>query len=256
MLLFSNLLKEQHKRIFEELAYVLESFCIPYELMDSKDIWIRDFMPLLLDDGSQVSYIYKPSYLENAPHLRTEIAPLKNHLDLILDGGNFIRRKNIAILCNKVIDENRKIGKNEAQIIFEIKSKCKVDSIIFIPRLAYDRYGHSDSMVRFLSDDELLLNDFSMESDSFKESLQESLKGFKTQNLHYSKEFLDKYKWGAYLNYLEFSECVLVPTYKIQEDESILEQFKNIFKNKEIIPIYFLPIIKKGGALHCVSAIV
>ncbi|EPE3793286.1 agmatine deiminase family protein [Campylobacter lari] len=29
---------------------------------------------------------------------------------------------------------------------------------------------------------------------------------------------------------------------------------QNIFKDKQIISIYLKPIIKKGGALHCISA--
>ncbi|EAC1839499.1 agmatine deiminase family protein [Campylobacter lari] len=40
----------------------------------------------------------------------------------------------------------------------------------------------------------------------------------------------------------------------MDEDERALSFLQNIYKDKQIIGIYLKPIIKKGGALHCISA--
>lgn len=45
-------------------------------------------MPLVYKNTA-TSYIYDLIIL-NYPHLKTTIKPLKNHLNLILDGGNFV----------------------------------------------------------------------------------------------------------------------------------------------------------------------
>ena len=71
-------------------------------------------MPFCLDDGSLVSYVYDPNYLKNSiyDNIKTTIEPLNNHIDLIIDGGNFVRFKNRAIMTDKIFDENKKYSKD------------------------------------------------------------------------------------------------------------------------------------------------
>ncbi|EDP6893788.1 hypothetical protein GQR61_05995 [Campylobacter lari] len=178
--------------------------------------------------------------------------PLKNHLNLILDGGNFIRKHDVAFMCEKIFSQNPTLSKE--RIIHTLKQSLNLKHIVFLPRLAYDRYTHSDSMVRFINKDHVLINDFSLENVQFFEKLHTALKDFKVTKMSYSKEFMQKYKWGAYLNFLEFDKVIFVPTYDIDEDERALSFLQNIYKDKQIIGIYLKPIIKKGGALHCISA--
>ncbi|MBF7046642.1 agmatine deiminase family protein [Campylobacter volucris] len=59
---------------------------------------------------------------------------------------------------------------------------------------------------------------------------------------------------GWVFKFLEFDKVIFVPTYGIDEDERVLSFLQNIYKDKQIIGIYLKPIIKKGGALHCISA--
>jgi hypothetical protein len=60
-LLFTNYPKES-----KNLVEILNKHNISYEILENtKDIWTRDFMPFCLDDGTLVSYIYEPDYLQN-----------------------------------------------------------------------------------------------------------------------------------------------------------------------------------------------
>ncbi|MBX1885534.1 agmatine deiminase family protein [Campylobacter peloridis] len=251
MIALSKLLKSQHKKIYQNLVSNFAEFNIAFKEIPSNDIWLRDFMPLVYENTA-TSYIYDPDYLKKYPHLKTTIKPLKNHLNLVLDGGNFIRMQDKAFMCEKIFSQNPTLSKEN--IIQTLKQTLNLNHIIFLPRLAYDRFAHSDSMVRFISKDHVLINDFSLENKQFFEKLNAALKDFKITKMSYSKEFMQKYKWGGYLNFLEFDKAIFVPTYGIEEDERVLSFLQNIYKDKKIIDIYLKPIIKKGGALHCISA--
>ena len=168
----SRLLFERYTTESENLTNILNKHNIPYEILENtKDIWTRDFMPFCLDDGTLVSYIYEPDYLQNGKYqnIKTKIVYEKNHIDLIIDGGNFVRYKNKAIMTDKVFKENP--SKTKDEIIEIIKTKCDLEDLIIIPKQPYDIYGHSDSMMRWIDENSVLINDFSIESKTFNNKL-------------------------------------------------------------------------------------
>ena len=57
----------------EALFTALEDHNVPYALLDgTKDVWVRDFMPVRTRSGRMLSFRYEPSYLAGAPELRTD----------------------------------------------------------------------------------------------------------------------------------------------------------------------------------------
>ena len=58
---------------------------------NTKDIWMRDFMPIRTKSGRYVSFRYAPSYLNRAPELRTEfsrdIAPQLGNIPGMVTGS-------------------------------------------------------------------------------------------------------------------------------------------------------------------------
>ncbi|PRM97592.1 agmatine deiminase family protein [Aliarcobacter cryaerophilus] len=251
-LLFTNYPKESRN-----LVKILNKHNISYEILkNTKDIWTRDFMPFCLDDGTLVSYIYEPDYLQNGKYqnIKTKIVYEKNHIDLVIDGGNFVRYENKAIMTDKVFKENP--SKTKDEIIKIIKTKCDLEDLIIIPKQPYDIYGHSDSMVRWIDENSVLVNDFSIESKTFNNKLIKALKKhyLNIKAMKYTDSFFTKDRnWGAYLNFVKIENVLIVPIYGINEDFLALEQLQNIYKNCIIEPIKFDSIIKNGGALHCVS---
>ena len=82
MLYFSSLLNINKKYIpsAERLFTTLTAHGVPYKLLDNtRDIWLRDFMPAKTKSGKYISFRYEPRYLKDYPELRTdfrrEIAP-------------------------------------------------------------------------------------------------------------------------------------------------------------------------------------
>ena len=253
MIAFAKLLSERYPRVWERIEEVLVGQGIGYALIEGcKDIWVRDFMPLRLKDGKFLSYEYMPNYLSSYPHLRTRCPRGDVELGLVLDGGNFVRFGKRALMCEKVFSENKNLSQEE--IISRIKQRAEVEEVIILPKVAYDRYGHSDGMVRWIGGDEILINDFSNESEKFLASLSQALRCYIVMSLRYSEEFWKQYSWGAYLNFVEIENILLLPTYGIPEDKRVIERFEEIFENRLIVPIECKEIIKRGGALHCVSA--
>ena len=76
-ILLSALLAKHHAKIAKSLCHIFDRHGVKYEFLETKDIWMRDFMPILLDDGRLISYDYDPDYLkdEKYSHLKTKIQP-------------------------------------------------------------------------------------------------------------------------------------------------------------------------------------
>ena len=214
-------------------------------------------MPFLLDDGRLVSYYYDPDYLKDDQysHLRTKIQPLSDHINLVLDGGNFVRLGSKAIMTDKIFIENP--SKTKTEIIEIIKQKCALNELIIIPRQPYDMLGHSDGMVRWIDESTVLVNDFSNESKSFNESIIKTLtrRGLEIKFMKYGSGFFTKKRdWGAYLNFIKIKDILIVPLYGIDYDDAAIAQIKKIYSGCSVETINLREIIELGGALHCITA--
>ena len=56
---------------------------------------------------------------------------------------------------------------------------------------------------------------------------------------------------ATYANFLITNQALIYPTYGDKNDKIVHEIFKNIFPEKEIIPVNCLKLIEQGGSLHC-----
>ena len=160
MFYFASLLQTNpiYQPAADRLLAALYSAGVEYRLLDgTHDIWLRDFMPVQIRDGSFVSFRYEPSYLENEPELRSNF---KNDLslqfpfsvvysDINLDGGNvvFSPSKEKAVISDRILKENPNY--TQAQLIKTLKRQLKAQ-IILIPSLKNDMTGHADGMIRFV----------------------------------------------------------------------------------------------------------
>lgn len=118
------------------LFAALEQTNIPYKLIENtKDIWLRDFMPVQIRSGQLVSFRYEPSYLAKFPKLRTDfrrdIAPGFGlpvvYSGINLDGGNvvFSPSKETAIISDRIFSENPAIPRKSWWMNWSSCSKRK-----------------------------------------------------------------------------------------------------------------------------------
>ena len=133
MLCFSSQLNNPtYKPAADRLFAALDLFNIKYKLLNNtKDIWLRDFMPIKTRSGRYVSFRYDPSYLKDNPDLKTDfksdILPQLNMPDLVysdikLDGGNvvFSPSKEKVIISDRVFSENP--DRREAALTAELEN--------------------------------------------------------------------------------------------------------------------------------------
>ena len=256
-IIISNLLIKNYVKTADALCSIFNKYNIKYEILETKDIWMRDFMPFLLADGRLTSYVYDPDYLkgDRYSHLRTKIPYTNNHIDLVIDGGNFVRLGCKAIITDKIFKENP--SKTKAEIMGTIKQKCALNELIIIPRQPYDMLGHSDAMVRWIDENSVLVNDFSNENRSFNDRLIKALKknGLDVKIMKYREGFFTKKRgWGAYLNFIKIKDTLIVPIYGIDDDDVALKQIKKFYSGCKVETINLSEIIELGGALHCITA--
>jgi agmatine deiminase len=78
---------------------------------------------------------------------------------VILDGGNVVASRTKVILTDKTYKENPSVERPRLRQRLEavFQAEC-----VFIPKEPYDVIGHADGVVRFISDDRVLINDYTL----------------------------------------------------------------------------------------------
>jgi agmatine deiminase len=228
----------------------------------AKDIWCSDYMPVATGDHRFVQFRYAPDYLRRYPNLRTAhgaaLVKLRNctHSQLIIDGGNIVRRGDTAILTNKVFAENAR--EQPLELMKKLKELLKVDRLIFIPVEPGDVCGHSDGVLAFIDDRTLLVNDYTRASRSYGKRLSSLLHhhGFGLVPFPYrpSDEIVNGMPSaeGVYINFLQTHDKVLLPIYGEREDDQAMRTLERVM-NKDVVPIRCNRLAREGGVLHCVT---
>lgn len=82
---------------------------------------------------------------------------------------------------------------------------------------------------------------------------KEEAKGIKSSSFD-AKPRLEGEKLSAsYVNFYQGKDFVIMPTFNVKEDEKAIKQFKEIFYDKEVIPVYSKEILLGGGNIHCIT---
>jgi agmatine/peptidylarginine deiminase len=256
-LYLSSLLLKWHEKLYSNLSTTLKRHNYSVEtLKDTKDIWLRDFMPLN-HNGKFYSYNYNPDYLQSSkdkPYITDPMPIFKNlgiktkHIDLVLDGGNLLFYKDTIIMTDKFYSENPKL-KNDKERLKPYFWMFK--KIVVIPRDPHsdEIYGHADGMVRFIDDEYLLVNSY---SSLFRSKL---LKSLKEQGIRYTELKLKedtKHSWG-YINFLQLDDLIIQPSIDNVNDLYITDQLQKLYPYHNIELVDAKPLTKKGGVFNCIS---
>lgn len=237
------------------------------ELKNTNDYWCRDFMPVrVFDDGAYSKYTYRPDYLWDKVSKRqyiTDQSDACKGLDLfaptdmgiIFDGGNYVRCNGKVIMTDKIFMENP-LWSAEELLRHLHHSLCA--EIVIIPWDMRDPCGHADGMVVPLDDGRLLLNNYVQDkkNKAFYKRLHKILDvHFDVVDLSFDCK-LEPDSW-CYLNFLNLPNAILLPAlsenFNCENDKEAIRVMQGLFSDKQIIPIYAKPLIKDGGALHCVT---
>jgi agmatine deiminase len=111
-------------------------------------------------------------------------------------------------------------------------------------------------MVRFIDDHTVLINDYSKEDIAFQLAFRMALQnaGLQYIEIPYCPDpySLDS-ATGAYVNYLQMEGVIILPTFDIKEDNSVVKQFEKIFCGNIVKTINCNELAVDGGLLNCIS---
>jgi agmatine deiminase len=262
----ADLLKDRHPSVFSRLQDILRSHGIAVRLLTKvKDFWAKDYCPVQVLPKTLVKFRYEPDYLRHDPDLRTGDEVLESLADLgwcepssiVLDGGNVVSSSTKAILTDKIFRENP--GWLRPNLQAKLRKLLHVDQVIVIPREPFDPIGHSDSMVRFIDDRAVLVNDYSGVDSAFGERLNQVLcrHGLTVEHLPYYHEKKTvagiPSAVGNYNNFLRAEKVLVVPAYGTEHDGEAIRKLESVFPGLPIIPLDATDLAREGGVLNCVS---
>ena len=267
-LYLSDLLQTQHPEFFKRFEAVLNECGIPFELLpDTKDIWAMDYMPIQTQQNEFIQFRYEPDYLMDSPENKATISnvdsicksirikPIKSNINL--DGGNVTNWADRVILCNKVFVENPDLSEDELFEELMDYFNVKEENLHFVPWDENDFTGHADGMVRFVDANTLLINDYSQETEEFRDLFLDAIEttGLDLIVLPYEPEDDPTLvsAVGLYLNYLEMEQAVIVPVFNLPSDQKAVEILSEVFNGKKVIPLECSELAKNGGILNSIS---
>lgn len=173
-----------------KLKSCIEAHCPNLDLLvNTKDVWARDYMPIQLTNKVYLGYTYKPDYLcDKDQNCVTNwqlhnVHPQNHNFDdfevvqipLIIDGGNVVKAilkgKPCMIMCDKVLTENN-INKNNKTEVENFKKwwdqwwkKNFNDTEMLLVLLPWEGkkknpIGHADGMVRYIGNGHVLMTNY------------------------------------------------------------------------------------------------
>ena len=267
----SDKLKEFYPRTYSRLTKLFDDMEIEWgEIEGTKDIWIRDYMPIQISSDNFVIYNYNPDYLKDSGvEYITDSKAIadrvlkhcnKDHYDITLDGGNVVTCAGHMVLTDKVFPENGR-KKYDPEFCNYISAVLNSE-VIFLPWHCdnpndpnADVYGHADGFIHWTGDNRVLMSNHRdycpVEADEIKRRLE--CVGFEVTEMLFDVPNPDKdYNW-AYINYLEVGNKIIVPTFGIPEDKQALRYIKKANPDSIVRGFRMKDIAKKGGALHCIT---
>ena len=262
---FSDLLPVRQPDLWTRLVAILDAIGVGYRLVEgTRDIWVRDFMPVQVAAGDFVLFRHEPDYLRGHEHLVTpdEIRCLVSpgsrlrRCGINLDGGNVVASTKLAILTDKVYRENP--GRERSGLRTELAEVLRAN-VVFIPKEPYDMIGHADGVVRFVRDGAVVVNDYREVDPGYGKRLEAALRrhGLAIERLpHFRVE--EEHDGipsavGNYVNFLRVSSLVVVPAYGVMQDDLACRTLERLLPGATVVPLRCEELAREGGVLNCVA---
>lgn len=194
------------------------------------------------------------------------------HGGIVLEGGGIESDGQGTLLTTTecMLSPNRNPHLSKDEIEAHLKKVFGLDRVLWLHHgylAGDDTDSHIDTLARFCDPDTIAYITCPDPTDEHHAALKEmetELKSFrKTDGTAFRLIPLpwpdacfdpDGHRLPAtYANFLIVNGGVLVPTYRVPQDETALEVFKTIFPDRKIIGVDCLPLILQHGSLHCIT---
>jgi len=241
-----------------------------FKKVQNNDTWARDFGAISVRKKNKVKLLdFKfngwglkyPSNLDN--QISKKLFKVKSY-NFVLEVGSIDTNGEVLLTNTQcLLEPNRNYPLSKKEISKFLKKTLKVKKIIW---LNYgflegdDTDSHIDTLARFVNKDTIVYHITEDKSDIHYKALKKMEKELKKTNfklvpiplpeaIYYEEERLP----ASYINFLIINNAVLLPIYNSKYDEVVIQKFKKLFPNREIIPIDATILIRQHGSIHCVT---
>jgi len=249
----------------------------------TNDAWCRDHGPIYVkNDKGQRAIVdweynawgekYTPYDFDNK--IPIHIAKTQNipcyQPGIVLEGGSIdVNGKGTLITTRScLLNPNRNPHLNQNQIEEYLKKYLGVEKILWLNEgiVGDDTDGHIDDITRFIHENVVITCIEKNIHDENHKILNENYELLKKMTDQDGKKFeiipipmpdpvfYDGQRLPAsYANFLIANGCLLVPLFKSNKDDIVLDIFQDLFPNRDIIGFDCTDIIWGLGAIHCLS---
>ena len=255
-------LNSEFPEIFSGLIGILKEHGVAFEMIPhTNDLWCRDYMPIQIDDEKFVCYTYRPDYLQKYKTRRKYITDARKicelmeldakYTDIVIDGGNVVKAGNRIIMTEKVFAENPEYSPKALQNELEKLFECE---LLFLPWDRAEKYGHSDGIVKAISDDTVLMTNYAdFDNELAAEITKRLAEVFNVETLRYDNLKKDDRSW-AYINFLSVGNLIVLPRLGIEHDQLAYKQICDYYPHCcTVIGLDVTKSVACGGALNCIT---
>lgn len=269
----SDKLPKTYPDEYESIREALGRYGVLYAAIpNTRDVWCRDYMPVVAADGAKVQFVYWPRYLRsnNASGLITPPTcygnmPFAGNVResvIILDGGAIEICGRTGIVTERVFEDNSWYDK--ADLVEKLKTTLKLETLIVIPVEPGDETGHVDGVVRFVNEKQVVMNDYAAlgsRARVYGQKVERKLRERGVDRIHYLlysptiKSGPDGMPeaTGCYINFLKAGSLILLPQFGISADRRAVEVSKEIFSGCIVEAVDCRSLARGGGVINCVS---
>ena len=169
-------------------------------------------------------------------------------------------------LLSKIQERNKKFNKKDYEGIFS--KYLNIKNFIWLKKgiVGDDTHGHVDDISRFVSRNTIMTAIENNKSDKNYKNLNKNFKILKKFKDERGKKFkiikvpmpspifIDNTRVPAsYMNFYICNKKVLLPIFKVKEDNIAIKIFKNYFKNRKVETVDCSKLIWGFGAIHCMT---
>ena len=242
-----------------------------FKKVKNNDTWARDFGAIsvkienetkLLDfkfNGWGLKY---PSNYDNL--ISREIFNIYKSYNFVLEGGSIDTNGEVLLTTSKcLLEENRNYPMTKEEIEEFLKKELFVNKIIWLDHgflEGDDTDSHIDTLARFINKDTIVYCKCENNKDIHYDELKKMEKELKDTAFNLiplplpSPKIWNNHRLPAtYANFLIINDALLLPIYEDKKDKYVYDLFKDIFPNREIIPINANTLIKQHGSIHCIT---
>lgn len=280
--------KEAVYIICKEKEKIANMFCSTRNMtfieIPTNDTWIRDYGYISIKENDEVKLLdftfdgwggkFEAS-LDNAVNTALHqkgylgTTPLEQ-IDFVLEGGSLESDGEGTILTTSecLCNPNRNGGLSKQEIEEKLHTYLGAQRVLWLDHgylAGDDTDSHIDTLARFVNTTTIMYVKCEDKEDEHYEALQQmeaQLQGFTTvEGKPYTLIPLPmceaKYNDvgerlpATYANFLIANDALIYPTYNDKNDTRVGEIFKEVFPDREIIPVNCLKLIEQGGSLHC-----